>query len=191
MAFAIAISQVTPSEVPLMQVLRDTVFGEFGHVSRSPVASGLADKADLLLLMAHLEGNPVGFSAGCRRTLHGYYINYVAVIRDYRRRGLGQQFIERMEVFARARGYERIEFNTQNRFRDMMRLGLKLGYRPVGVEQHDGTMNDLILRFGKTFGRAGEVDQRLLSAVDAGDEIAGLLREPDGQLKAILRSEAT
>ena len=189
MAFVLQISEVTADELPLLQVLRETIFGELGVVSRSPIASQLADKADVLLLMAHLESNPVGFSAGCRRQPHGYHVNYVAVLRDYRRHGLGRQFVERMESFARARGYERIEFNTQNRFRDMMRLGLTLGYRPVGIEQHDGTMNDLVLRFGKTFARGNGIDQRLLAAIDGGDEIAGLVREADGRLRVLLRSE--
>ena len=150
MAFAIEISEVGPDELPLMEVLRDSVFGEFGHVSKSSVAAQSADRADLLLLMAHLEGNPVGFSAGYRRTLHTFYLNYVAVLRDYRQQGIGRQLIERQESFARARGYEAIEFNTQNKFRSMLQLGVSLGYAPVGFEQHDGTMNVPVIRFRKS-----------------------------------------
>jgi GNAT superfamily N-acetyltransferase len=190
MAFAVEISEVTEAEFPLMDVLRDTVFGEFGFVSRAPLERGLADKKDLFLLMAHLEGNPVGFSGGCRRKPFDFYINYVAVLKDYRRQGLGREFVTRMEGFARSRGYERIEFNTQNRFPGMMRLGLKLGYRPIGLEQHDGTMYDLQIRFGKTFDKDEPIDARLLAAIEAGDEIAGMLRERSGRLRIILRSEA-
>ena len=84
---------------------------------------------------------------------------------------------------------ERIEFNTQNRFPGMMRLGLSLGYRPVGLEQHDGTLNDLVIRFGKSLQRENPVDDVLLAALTAGNEIAGLSRDPDGSLKTLLRSK--
>jgi hypothetical protein len=82
-----------------------------------------------------------------------------------------------------------MEFNTQNKFRGMMRLGLSLGYRPIGMEQHDGTINELIIRFGKSFLREEEPDAGLLAAIDRGDELAGVVRGGDGKLKIILRSE--
>jgi GNAT superfamily N-acetyltransferase len=190
LSFSIEITEVGPAEFPLLEVLRDTVFGEFGHVSHATVAEGIEGKDDLLILLAHLEGNPVGFSAGYRRTLHAFYINYMAILREYRRQGIGRQFMAREESFARARGYERIEFNTQNRYRGMMLLGLDLGYRPVALEQDDGTENDLVIRFAKSLQHEATKDERLLRAVGAGDEIAGLIRETSGALKTILRSEA-
>jgi GNAT superfamily N-acetyltransferase len=189
MAFAIEISEVGPAEYPLLEVLRDTVFGEFGHVSRSTAAAGWTGAQDLFVLIAHLEGNPVGFAAGFQRTPHGYYVNYMAILPDYRHQGIGRQFMQRMEAFARALGYERIEFNTQNKFHSMMCLGLSMGYRPIGMEQHDGTMNDLVVRFGKSFGYEA-TNPELLSKIRAGDGIAGMYRDATGALKVILRSEA-
>ena len=190
MSFAIEISEVGPAELPLIEVLRDTIFAEFGHISRSTVAAGLTGGQDVFLLMAHLEGNPLGFSIGYQRTADSYYINYMAILRDYRRQGIGRQFMQRQESFARARGYETIQFNTQNKFAGMIRLGIAMGYRPIGMEKHHGTMNSLVIRFGKTFGHVSE-DAGLHRALDQGDEIAGLVCDPanDG-LKVVLRSEA-
>jgi GNAT superfamily N-acetyltransferase len=190
MGFAIEINEVGPAEFPLMEVLRETVFGEFGFVTRTPIADRLSDRKDMLLLMAHLEGNPIGFSAGYQRTPHGYYINSVAVLRDYRHQGIGRELMAWKESFARSRGYERIEFNTPNRFPGMMRLGHKLGYRPIGLEQHIGTMHDLVIRFGKSLASQDLVDERLLAALERGDEIIGLVRDADsGQLNVLFRSE--
>ena len=84
---------------------------------------------DLLVLMAHLEGNPIGFSAGSRRTVEAYYLNYMAVLKDYRGQGIGRRFLKWHEDYARLRGYRRIEFNTFNHFPGMMRLG---GGRGIG-----------------------------------------------------------
>jgi GNAT superfamily N-acetyltransferase len=192
MAFAVAISEVGPAEFPLIQVLRDTVFREFNHHSRAPIAQGLSDRTDLLLLMAHLEGNPVGFSAGYRRMPHAYYINYMAILPDYRGQGLGTQLMSRQESFARARGYQSIQFNTFNRFPAMMRLGMSMGYQPIGLEQHDETGGELAIRFGKSLvGENRPVDPRFYSALQRGDEILGLARDPSsGALRPILRSEA-
>jgi GNAT superfamily N-acetyltransferase len=191
MAFAVAISEVGPAEFPLIQVLRDTVFDEFNHRSRAPIAQRLADTTDLLLLMAHLESNPVGFSAGYRRTPHAYYVNYLAILPNYRRQGLGAQLMSRQESFARARGYESIQFNTFNRFPAMMQLGMSMGYQPIGLEQHDETGNELAIRFGKSLIRQSPpADARLNSALERGDEIIGLVRDPaSGALRPLLRSE--
>lgn len=182
MGFSIAISEVTPNEFPLMQVLRDTVFDEFGHRSLTPIATGLADRKDLFLLMAHLEGNPVGFSAGYQRTGKSYYLNYIAILRDYRRQGLGRRMIHQQESFAAARGYKQIEFNTFNRFAGILRLGVQLGYRPIGLELHVGTENDLALRFGKLLNSASQPDAELLGALSNGKIITGLQQTPEGQL---------
>jgi GNAT superfamily N-acetyltransferase len=188
MPYELAVTEVGPAEYPLMEVLRETVFGEFGHRSRSTIAQRLADRVDLLVLMAHLEGNPIGFSAGYRRSSgESYYVNYVAVLRDYRRLGIGRRFIERHEDFARARGYARIEFNTFNHFPGMMRLGLNLGFKPIGLEQHAGTGNDLAIRFGKPLDEGqSSPPADLLKALERGQRITGLERAAGGELRVLL-----
>jgi GNAT superfamily N-acetyltransferase len=189
MSWSLDITESGPDDLPLLETLRDTIFGEFGHVSRSTLAAGWIGAQDLFILLARHEGQPIGFSCGYQRTPHSYYVNYMAIQREHRRRGVGRQFLGRMETFALSRGYERIEFNTQNKFRGMMCLGLKMGYRPIGLEKHDGTMNDLIIRFGKTFGRES-IDQQLLTSIQNGDEIVGLTCQPSAVLNVILRSQA-
>src|SRR5262245_1308271 len=104
MAFAIEISQVGEAEYPLLQTLRDTIFCEFGQVGMTRVSQQLAQQQDLLALIAHLEGNPVGLSVGRRLTSTIYYINYHGLLRDYRGQGLGRQLPQRQEDFARAGG---------------------------------------------------------------------------------------
>src|SRR5438128_2368468 len=85
MPYTIEITEVGEAEFPLLEVIRDTVFGELGHVSRASVAERLADHPDRFVLVAHLESNPVGFSAGYRRKPGVFYVNFLALLRDYRR----------------------------------------------------------------------------------------------------------
>jgi GNAT superfamily N-acetyltransferase len=165
MAFAIQITEVGPAEFPLIQTLREAVFSEFGHTSRTSIADSLAGHQDLLVLMAHLEGNPVGFAAGYRRNPELYYLNYLGVLRDYRRQGLGKSMLQQQVDFAMARGYRRMEFNTFNHFPWMLRLGLSAGFLPVGLTQHEGTHWDLAIRFTKNL--KGDGDQQTTNtAVD-------------------------
>ncbi len=192
MAFSIEISEVGPAEYPLLDVLRDTVFGAFGHRSHNPIAAALADRPDLLTLIAHLEGNPVGFSAGGRRKPGTYYVNFLAILPEYRRQGLGRRLMERHEAAARAAGYKQIEFNTFNHFPSMPRVGLALGYRPVGVEQHARTDFDLQIRFGKPLQsppRRQDVAEieRVQEALARGEQIVGVVRAEGGELQTLLR----
>jgi GNAT superfamily N-acetyltransferase len=187
MPYELGVAEVGPAEYPLIEVLRETVFGEFGHRSHSAIATQLADRPDLLVLMAHLEGNPIGFSAGYRRTVESYYVNYMAVLRDYRGQGIGKRFLKWHEDFARARGYGRIEFTTFNHFPGMMRLGARTGYLPIGLEQHQGTGNDLAVRFGKSLGKEADksADEELLTALAAGKQVVGMERTARGELRVI------
>lgn len=198
MAFAVQITEVGPAEFPLIQTLRETVFSEFGHTSRTSIADSLSGHQDLLVLMAHLEGNPVGFAAGYRQTPELFYLNYLGVLSDYRRQGLGRSMLQRQCDFARARGYRRLEFNTFNHFPWMLRLGLAAGFFPTGLTQHEGTHWDLAIRFTRNLKgddlpspEKSEIDLRpaeilcpsdhpieLRRALDAGFQFHGMIHEP-------------
>jgi hypothetical protein len=73
----------------------------------------------------------------------------------------------------------------------MIRLGCANGYKPIGVEQHEETENNLAIRFGKSLTdepMAG--DSSLFESIARGEEIVGLMRDPaTGQLKPLFRSE--
>jgi GNAT superfamily N-acetyltransferase len=200
MAFAVQITQATPAEYPLMQTLRDTVFSEWGHVSRTSISEALRERQDVLALLAHLEGNPVGFCVGYRRSPGLFYVNYLGVLSDYRGGGLGRQMMLQQENFARANKYRQIQFNTFNHFRHMLRLAISLDYRPIGIEQHDGTGNDIAIRFGKFLSNDSPTqpfepyaeqktshiscDDRaeLRRSFDAGRSVVGMIRDVNGRL---------
>ena len=58
--FELGVTEVGPAEYPLLDVLRETIFGEFGHRSRSNYAQVLEGRKNVLTLIAHLRGESGG-----------------------------------------------------------------------------------------------------------------------------------
>ena len=134
MGYELGITEVGPAEYPLIEVLRETIFGEFGHQSLSTLEDDLRGQQDILCLIAHLEGNPIGYKIGHRDRAGVYYSKSGGVLKDYRRLGLASRMHEWQVQFAKSRGYERIWFNTFPYFKGMIRFGLRHGFLPVGIE---------------------------------------------------------
>jgi GNAT superfamily N-acetyltransferase len=132
---SIHITEVGPPEYPLIATLRDLIFTEAGHRFSTRVQDALADRQDVLALIAHLEGNPVGFKVGYRFAPGIYYSWTGGVLNEYRRHGLARRMQDWQHAFARSRGYRSVFFNTFNRFRNMMLFGLDTGFVPVGIER--------------------------------------------------------
>jgi GNAT superfamily N-acetyltransferase len=134
MGYEIGVTEVGPAEYPLLEVLRETIFGEVGHRSLTPFADLLDGRKDVLLLIAHLEGNPIGFKVGCADRPGVYFSRSGGVLKDYRRQGLARRMQDWQEQFAIARGYKQVFFNTFNHFPHMIQFGLATGFRPVAAE---------------------------------------------------------
>lgn len=134
MPFELGVTEVGPAEYPLLEVLRETIFSEFGHRSLTSFAEVLEGRRDVLTLIAHLEGNPIGFKVGCGDRPGVYHSRSGGVLKEYRRLGLGRRMQDWQHQFALSRGYKQIYFNSFNHFRDMIRFGLASGFRPVGAE---------------------------------------------------------
>lgn len=150
MPYELGVTEVGPAEYPLIEVLRDTIFGEAGHRSLTGIAELLDGRKDVLALIAHLEGNPVGFKVGCADRPGVYFSRAGGVLKDYRRLGLGRRMQDWQHQFAKARGYGRIFFNTFNHFPQMIRFGLASGFRPVAAEWRE--LDAMSFKFVKELG---------------------------------------
>ena len=130
----IDITEVGPPEYPLISVLRDTIFAEHNHVYRTSFEDMVRDRHDLICLMAHLEGNPVGYKVGYRERPGAYYSYSGGVLKDYRGQGIASRLQAMQHGMIKARGYTSVYFNSFNKFRNMLLFGLDTGFVPVGVE---------------------------------------------------------
>jgi ribosomal protein S18 acetylase RimI-like enzyme len=148
MAYAqIDICEVGPPEYPLINVLRDTIFKEFGHVYRTPFEDMVRDRQDLICLIAHLEGNPVGYKVGYRDRPGGYYSYSGGVLPDYRGEGVAKRLQDWQHAAIRARGYKTVYFTSFNKFRSMLLFGLSTGFLPKGIDHRPE--GEISIRFEK------------------------------------------
>jgi GNAT superfamily N-acetyltransferase len=156
MAYAqIEITEVGPAEYPLMAVLRDTIFGEYKHRYAATFAEGIEGRQDVLALMAHLEGNPVGYKIGYRDRPRHYYSWTGGVLRDYRGQGVARRMQEWQHAWLRGRGYQTVGFNSFNKFGSMLRFGLSTGFVPDSVSVR--AENELSIHFTKDLTKADPV----------------------------------
>jgi GNAT superfamily N-acetyltransferase len=143
----IDISEVGPAEYPLISVLRDTIFGEFNHRYAATFDEVIEGRQDVLALIAHLEGNPVGYKIGYRERPRHFLSWTGGVLRDYRGEGIARRMQEWQHAWLRARGYQSVGFNSFNKFRAMLQFGLSTGFVPSGVDVRPE--NEIAIHFTK------------------------------------------
>ncbi|MEZ0265810.1 MAG: GNAT family N-acetyltransferase [Phycisphaerae bacterium] len=148
---SIEITEVGEPEFPLIQVLRDTIFGAYGHRHSSPFAEQAEGKPDLIALIAHLEGNPVGYKVGYRENPGLFYSWTGGVLPDYRTFGVARRMQDYQHGLLRGRGYRAVAFSTFNKFREMLLFGLSTGFVPVGVDLKPE--NEIAIKFRKDLTR--------------------------------------
>jgi GNAT superfamily N-acetyltransferase len=148
MAYAqIDISEVGQAEYPLIKVLRDTIFGAYGHRFAASFDEEIAGRQDVLALIAHLEGNPVGYKLGYRYKPGRYQSWTGGVLPDYRRSGIAKRMQQWQHAWCRSRGYRYVQFNSFNKFKEMLLFGLSSGFVPIGVDLRPE--NELSIKFQK------------------------------------------
>ena len=70
------------------------------------------DRDDLVILLARVAGEPVGYKVGYRESATTFYSAKGGVLAEWRRRGVARALMVRMEDEARALGYVRFAFDT-------------------------------------------------------------------------------
>ena len=120
--------------------LNNSVFGERRLIHR-------LDRDDLVVLVARLRGEPVGYKVGYRESAEVFYSAKGGVRTAHRRRGIARALLVWLEAEARARGYARLAFDTfPNKHPGMTVLGLAEGYA-VTAAGYNSAYRDYRLRF--------------------------------------------
>lgn len=105
------------------------------------------DREDLLLLLAHLGGEAVGFKVGYAESRRTFYSAKGGVLAGHRRQGVARALLVRMEDEARAMGYGRLAFDTfPNKHPGMTVLGLAEGFT-VTAAGYNAAYRDYRVRF--------------------------------------------
>ncbi len=128
--------------LPTIQRLNQTVFGEARVINQ-------LDRRDLLMFLAYLDGEPVGFKVGYGLTKTMYYSAKGGVLEPWRGRGIARSMLYAMEEEVRRLGYERFAYDTfPNMHPGMTVLGLCEGFE-VTAAGYNGTYQDYRIRFEK------------------------------------------
>lgn len=95
-----------------------------------------------LVLVAHQEGQPVGFKIGYALQADLFYSWIGGVVPAWRGRGIAQALMDAQQRWADAQGFAAIEVKSSARFPAMLALLERNGYRRLGEDAGK-------LRFGK------------------------------------------
>jgi len=126
--------------MPAIAAMNRTIFGEERVINRF-------DRMDLIMLIAYVDGEPVGFKIGYGLNRHIYYSAKGGVLEAYRRRGVAGALLDRLMADAGSRGYESFCFDTfPNQHTGMTLLALRRGFH-VSEIKHSDVYDDIRLRF--------------------------------------------
>ena len=134
---------VGPDEYGLICELYNAVFRPTRDVSF--FQRRLEHHSCVLMMVAELDGRPVGFSCGYELRPTTYYTWLYGVLAEARRLGVASQLLAAEQAWAQDHRYEMARFECYNQHRPMLLLAIKNGYDIVGVRWDSGTANNLVI----------------------------------------------
>lgn len=134
---------VGPGELELIRDLYNQVFRPSQDVEYFRLR--LRNHHDILMMVAELDGKPVGFSVGYELRPTTYYSWLYGVIPDARRLGVASQLLEAETAWAREKGFEVMRFECYNQIRPMLILAIRQGYDVVGIRFDGRTHMNLVI----------------------------------------------
>ena len=133
---------VGPGEYELICNLYNTIF-------RPPVDAAFFERRlrhdKPLMMVAELEGRPVGFSCGYELRPTTYYSWLYGVLPEARRLGIASQLMAAEHAWAKDHGYDMVRFECYNQHRPMLLLAIKVGYDIVGIRWDSRTAENLVI----------------------------------------------
>lgn len=125
-----------------VQALNRIVFGDDRVIFR-------LDRNDLTILLAFVDGEPVGYKVGYGETQSTFYSAKGGVLEAHRRHGIAKALLDRLMDEARAMGYRRFAYDTfPNKHPGMTVMGLQEGFR-VTAAGYNAAYRDYRIRFEK------------------------------------------
>ncbi|WP_106568698.1 GNAT family N-acetyltransferase [Cecembia rubra] len=92
-----------------------------------------------LILIAEVEGKPVGFKVGYQRDSPELFYSWMGGVLDsHRRMGIATKLADEQEHWASNHGYLKVYFKTRNRFSKMIHFGLNRGFKIVDLIKKGG-----------------------------------------------------
>ena len=141
-ADSLEIREVDFDSIGIIRALNTVIFEEERIINTF-------EREDLLMLMAFVEDEPVGFKIGYRQSKYIFYSAKGGVLAAYRRQGIARVMLYDMIDRVRKKGYQRFAFDTfPNKHPGMTILGLEEGFT-VAKADFNAAFQDYRLQFEK------------------------------------------
>jgi GNAT superfamily N-acetyltransferase len=141
------IDLVGPEELPTICTLYNQVFRP--HRELESLRRRFLGRYNALMLVARLEGEPVGFFMGFELKPTVYFAWFYGVAPEHRRQGIASQLMDAVHSWAQQHEYESIRMECHNKHRPMLHLAISQGYDIVGM-RWDPDRGDNLVLFEKT-----------------------------------------
>ncbi len=103
------------------------------------------ERKGVLILVAHLDKRPVGFTCGYDLRPTTYYAWLCGVVHDARRLGVASQLLAAEQALARENGYEMMRFECSNIARPMLMVAIRQDYDIVGIRWDARNQSNLVI----------------------------------------------
>ena len=105
----------------------------------------LAGRYQSLILVANMDGRPVGFDLSFELKPSTWLSWLIGVLPDYRRAGIATQLVAAEHAWARDHQYTRLRYECHNRHRAMLHLALAMEYDIVGIRWDPDRQDNMIV----------------------------------------------
>ena len=139
---SVVIEPVGFEHLDTIRVLNFTIFEEERVINTF-------DRENLLMLLATIDEEPVGFKIGYRQSFETFYSAKGGVLAAYRRKGIARLMLYDMIARVKEQGFKRFAFDTfPNKHPGMTILGLDEGFTVVKAD-YNTVFQDYRLQFEK------------------------------------------
>lgn len=120
-------------EEPLFSLCRKT----FTDFDQEKFYNRLKSQKNISIFLFYYEDILAGFKIGYELDKTRYYSWLGAVDEKYRKLGIGLQLTQKQHAWGKSQNYTLIETKSENRYKEMIMLNLKVGFNIVGTETND------------------------------------------------------
>ena len=139
---AVVIQPVGFEQLDVIRVLNFTIFEEERVINTF-------DRENLLMLMAFVDSEAVGFKIGYKQNEETFYSAKGGVLATHRRKGIARLMLDDMIARVKADGFTKFAFDTfPNKHPGMTILGLEEGFTVVKAD-FNTVFHDYRLQFEK------------------------------------------
>lgn len=117
----------------------------FGNSFTKRVSNEIFKKIGPHILLALQDSKVVGFKIGYESKPRVFYSWSGAVSEDFQGRGIGKHLMKLQHEWCRAQGYEKIQTKTKNKWKSMLILNLKNGFKVEGTYLDEWNETKIVL----------------------------------------------